>query len=388
MNYIISTILVLLVNLTFVSAASFTVSSYNCGGLSDHYDYLRAATMQQLMKERYRQESQQMALKNRMQAIFLKMIMANSQEEIEDECREWNEGNYGKLFWDSISESSNISWNHKVNQMITPYNVRPVVIFDERVSNFVKRHLQEITGDMVSELPELLRNGRYMMAKKIFSEHLNQDIICLQEADYLDESVFPDNYEVRFSESDHSVNGIAWNKDRFDLIKVVGAPLDRGFIIKLLDKVDNSIVAVASAHLTGCNPYKNEINPDNGRSDSMQGNLELITIMEWMEEQIDPDLLVIGMDSNVTPHHPRLLNLKRYYYQMDTHNELYATCTNPNLVLDTRIDFIAIRPRRVIYDDVSITNIPVLGVDLNNIENNISDHKPVAAEIICSDLED
>ena len=73
---------------------------------------------------------------------------------------------------------------------------------------------------------------------------------------------------------------------------------------------------------------------------------------------------------------------------MDTHNELYATCTNPNLVLDTRIDFIAIRPRRVIYDDVSITNIPVLGVDLNNIENNISDHKPVAAEIICSDLED
>ena len=55
------------------------------------------------------------------------------------------------------------------------------------------------------------------------------------------------------------------------------------------------------------------------------------------------------------------------------------TCTNPYQVLNTRIDWIALKSPNA--KAVSVTNIPVLSVGLNNIQTNISDHRPIAAKI-------
>lgn len=49
--------LLVLVSLHSLYATEFTVSSYNCGGLSLHYDYLRAVNMEKLMQERHIAES-------------------------------------------------------------------------------------------------------------------------------------------------------------------------------------------------------------------------------------------------------------------------------------------------------------------------------------------
>lgn len=44
------------------------------------------------------------------------------------------------------------------------------------------------------------------MAKRIFANHLNYDIICLHEANYLDSSLFQGNYQDLFAETTHSKN--------------------------------------------------------------------------------------------------------------------------------------------------------------------------------------
>jgi hypothetical protein len=64
---------------------------------------------------------------------------------------------------------------------------------------------------------------------------------------------------------------------------------------------------------------------------------------------------------------------------LDARNFLEPTCSNPYLVLNTRIDWIAVKGNRTALP--SITNIPVSSVGLNSIETNISDHKPIAAKI-------
>jgi len=75
---------------------------------------------------------------------------------------------------------------------------------------------------------------------------------------------------------------------------------------------------------------------------------------------------------------PRLSLLRDADYTLDYENALDATCTNPWQVLNTRIDWIAIKS---FSDDALISNIPVLGVGLNSLQTNISDHKPIAAQI-------
>lgn len=71
----------LLLSILNLSAAEFTISSYNCGSLSGHYDYLRAAAMQKLMQERYIAEPQNMSLNENIQKIALKILFSGDAQE-------------------------------------------------------------------------------------------------------------------------------------------------------------------------------------------------------------------------------------------------------------------------------------------------------------------
>ena len=63
----------------------------------------------------------------------------------------------------------------------------------------------------------------------------------------------------------------------------------------------------------------------------------------------------------------------------DFNNYLDGSCSSPYQVINTRIDWIAVKS---IDKSARIQNIPVLGVHLNSPETNISDHRPIAAKII------
>jgi endonuclease/exonuclease/phosphatase family metal-dependent hydrolase len=232
-------------------------------------------------------------------------------------------------------------------------------------------HLIDLTNKESGNRNQIIEEARAIMAKRIFANHLKFDIICLQEADYLNPSMFPENYEVLFGKNTHSVNGIAWNKERFELVETIGELMDRIYLVKLQDKHNGKTVLVASGHLSGCNPYRVE------KGDSTKGDHELKAILDLFDEN-DADFKVIGMDSNVTSLHPRLNILKEANFKIDYENHLESTCTNPHQVLNTRIDWITVKEGNI---PVSITNIPVLGVGLNSMQTNISDHKPVAAKI-------
>jgi hypothetical protein len=371
-------LVVLFLSFSLLTAAEFTISSYNCGGLSNHYDYLRASVMQKLMQERYLAEPAQMALNEEIQKLALKILFAS---EVEKQLaqQEWERKGYQHVFEEitaapTKSNSLNAIWNQKVESLITSYKVRPVVIHDQEVIQVLQDHLNDLTRTD-SDFQQQLQTARAIMAKRIFEHHLKFDILCLQEADYLDATLFPAHYEVRFAQTDHSKNGIAWNTQRFELIETIGDILGRAFAVKLRDKETGKTVLVASGHLTGCNPYRVELNEKTSLNDSAKGDSELQTTVNLFD-QLGADLMLVGMDSNVTSLHPRLTILKQSGYQLDYEHFLEPTCTNPYQVLNTRIDWIAVKSTQA-----SVTNIPVLSIGLNNIQTNISDHKPVAAKI-------
>lgn len=378
MLYFKSFFVSILFTFSLLSSAEFTISSYNCGGLSDHYDYLRAITMEKLMQERYIKEPEEMATNEKIQAVALKMLFSGGEAKQLAE-HEWKRNHYQavleKLIKNPLEASSpNASWYQQSDGMITNYQVRPVVIFDEEVKQSLQEHLEDFSKDE-DQLAQL-QQARTKMAQRIFQHHLKHDIICLQEADYLDESVFPDGYEGYLCETAHSVNGMVFRSSRFEFIKLIQLKTDRAFALQLLDKETNKMILVASGHLTGCDPYQVNKN-EKGKNDSEKGDKELQMIVHAFDEE-EGDIKIIGMDSNVTAVHPRLQILKNAGYEMDYENFLEPTCTNPNLLLNTRIDWITIKPGNT---DVEIKNVPVLSVGLNNMKTNISDHKPIAATI-------
>ena len=271
-----------------------------------------------------------------------------------------------------------MAWEQKVEETISSYKIRPVSIHDQEVNQMLNDHLSDLTNDKKAEQNELIEEARAKMAKRIFAHQLNYDILCLQEADYLNRNMFPEHYEVLFSDSSHSINGVAWNTKRFELVESLGNILGRAYLVKLQDKENGKTILIASGHISGCNPYRVEKDPVSGTSDSSKGDRELQTIIELFEAT-EADFKVIAMDSNVTSLHPRLNLLKEANYQIDYENHLEPTCTNPHQVLNTRIDWIAVKEEKP--QGLSILNIPVLGVGLNNMQTNISDHKPVAAKI-------
>ncbi len=367
-----------------LSATDFTVGSYNCGALSNHYDYYRAAAMQKLMQERYNAEPEAMARLERIQEVALKILFAKTTAEQELAQQTWDQNGYQQIFEaialrPLVQSSPNYPWHIKANEMITTYHVRPIILWDKEVVQMLTDHMRDITrgnDNNKIELEELMLQGWRVMAERIFRHQLKYDIICLQEADFLDPSMFPDGYQALFSES--LADGIAFNTKRFELVNVLGDIMGRGFAAKFRDKESGKTVLIASGHITGCNPFKVVKDLQSDKTDASKGNDELITIFRLLEEN-EADIKMIGMDSNVTATHPRLKIVKEYGYQIDSENYLEPTCTNPYQILDTRLDWIAVKSAGDIV--ASITNIPVNGVGLNSIQTNISDHKPIAARI-------
>lgn len=352
-----------------VFGADFTVASYNCGALADHYDYIRAVCMQGLIQERYNTEPEIMAQLEKIQNTALRMLFDN---DIEAQ-RQWDDNHYTEMLEHIIShpcqpESINKIWRQKSEQIVSPYDVRPIEIYDAEVYEILSDHMRDLIGYLRIDgnLNKWLDQVRRIMAVRIFRYQMKYDIICLQEADYLDNSVFPESYDVVFDQKSHSVNGIAWNKERFELIQVVGDITKQGFGILFRDRISDARVVVASGHLKGCNPFV-------GGADSIDGDQGLQTIIQTLES-CDADIKIIGMDSNVTGTHPRLNFLKDADYLIDSKNYLEPTCTSPWHVLNTRIDWIAVKNARIF-------NVPVQSVGLNELRTNISDHKPIASKI-------
>lgn len=372
-------ILILFFAVSNLFAEDFTISTYNCGSLSDHYDYLRAVAMQKLIQERYDAEPENMALNERMQAVALKILFAKNENDKKAMQKEWKEKGYEELSKKLTSapsepNSPNLKWNKKSEEIITTYKIRPISIFDQEVKEMLLGHIGDMTKEKDADLSHLTK-ARDVMAKRIFANHLKYDIICLQEADYLDDSTFPEHYQVLFSNTEHSRNGVVWNTNRFDLVEDLGDG-GRAYAVKLLDKSTNKIILVVSGHLSGCNPYRQEIDPITGASDSEKGDLELKEIVAICEDD-DVDMCIIGMDSNVTSLHPRMNILKDGNFNLDAENYLEPTCSSPHQILNTRIDWIALKSK----ESAKITNIPVSSVGLNSLRTNMSDHKPIAAKI-------
>ncbi len=375
MNLFKVIILLLIFSFSFLSSAELSVASYNCGGLSEHYDYLRGAGMQKVMQERYQAEPELMALNERIQQVALTILFAPEGIEKELAVQEWEQKGYQKIVEQitktpSEPNSPNVRWNQKVEQVITSYHVRPIVIHDCDVRDRVYTHIGDLTHNKKSSFSELLDETRSIMAKRIFSQFLKTDIICLQETDYLNPSCFPSNYEVVLFNDTHSQTGMAWNTDRLETVKILGT-IPHALAVLLIDKETGKTLLIASGHLKGCNPFKVVDH------DSSQGDQELQNIIDALDQQ-EADIKILGMDSNVTPLHPRLNILKNGDYQLDYTHFIESTCTNPYQVLNTRIDWIAVKSSET---QAIITNIPVVNVVLNNLQTNISDHKPVAAKI-------
>lgn len=364
-----------LISHSLLFSNEFTISTYNCGGLSNHYDYLRAVTMQKLMQERYNTEPEVMSQNEEIQKLALKILFSPQSAPAQ---KEWEEKNYSSILHhltgSPIEDSMHAVWNQKSQEMITSYKVRPVTILDDEVQQLLENHVKDLALDKEAKWEDQIKQARAVMATRIFYHHMKYDILCLQEADYLEPRMFPSHLEVILSDSTHSKNGIAWNKDRFELVENVGDILGRAYVVKLVEKETGKTVLVASGHITGCNPYRLE---ENNGADSAKGDAELQAVVDLLEEK-NADFMLMGMDSNVTSLHPRLKIIKNANYRMDFENFLEASCSNPNLILNTRIDWIVLK---TIHDQATITNIPVLGVGLNSVQTNMSDHKPVAAKV-------
>lgn len=362
-----------------LQCAELTIASYNCGALSEHYDYLRAACMHKVMQERFIAEPEKMALNEKIQAIAFKRFFGTPEEQKLAHA-EWHRKGYQRLFEQLTRADSNASWLQKANQIISNYKVRPVVITDPEVEETIQAHLIDLCrGQEDDDQQVLLQKGRAKMAERIFSHHLKFDILCLQEADDVEPLPIPDpdHYDFLFvSQKSHSFNAIAWKKERFEEIGASWDPMGRALVVKLKDKESGKTLLVASGHLSGCNPFQREIDPVTGLSDSQKGDAELQEAIDRLNEE-EGDLKLIAMDANVASTHPRLALLHDEGYQMDAENHFEMTCTNPNSLLNTRIDWIALKSQTA----AAITNIPVLGIGLNSLETNISDHKPIAAKI-------
>lgn len=370
---IISSLLIL----STAYGGEFTVASYNCGGLPGHYDYIRSVALYQLTLERALLEPEVINELETIQKLALKIIFTEDPLEKHYAKQLWESEEYANRFLTLTSHphtenSINAVWREKNAATVSGHKIRPTVIYNNEVKALLENHVQDLTG---KELNSGLEETIQVMAKKIFKEHLNFDLIALQEAYYMNPALFTDQYEVKFSEHNH--NGIAWNKERFELIETLGEISSRGFVLLFVDKESGKKVAVASGHLTGCNPFEREFDSVTGEPDSAKGSRELMQILEILE-QSGADIKILAMDSNVTATHPRLHLLKDTSYLLDYNNHLEPTCTSPWQILPTRIDWIAGKSSNTL---ITLKNIPIEGVGLNDPYSNMSDHNPIATMI-------
>lgn len=400
-----------------VSRIDFTVASYNCGGLPGSYDYLRSACMQKIMRKRSEQEPQIMAINNRIQELALRRMFSSSLEQaiVDQEWsvngysnwQQWlvqdpkdleseralldfyegqligeNEGKFGDGEEADAAQEGypigfNTSWYKMLQDTITPYHVSPISLYDDEVRRSLVDQARSILGEGAEEdLPRV----RKQMLRDIFEKHLKHDIICLQEANEIDPDMFPEGYNVRIARNPWSKNAIVWKKDRFKCQKIIGNRLQRAFAVCLQDKKTGREIAVASAHLQGCDPFIPRINEGRENYDCTPGDSQLGLLLTTLEQEFPDQIKLIGMDANVTALHPRLYLLKDLGYQVDYSKCIGPTCTNPYQILDTKIDWIALKQGKE-TDTAVVENLSVEGIHLNEIENNPSDHLPIAAKI-------
>lgn len=355
----------------------FTVSSYNCGGYINHSDYLRAACMSKIMHERFNEENDDMELLEEIQNLGLKKIFIEDPQEKKIIKEKWKLENFKEIYNritepHSNKDSKNHIWNNTVNKIISPYYQQPPSIYDAEIMNKIQKHVFSITRRAYKI--ETLTKTRELIIKQTIQDKLNSDIICLQEVEYLDPKFFSCEYEVILDKS-VSRNGIAWNKNRFVCIDV--AHLDKCSIVRLQDRTTLKIIAVASGHIYGCNAFNVQLNKKDGQPDSEKGDQQLINVLNYLNT-IEADMEILGLDLNVTALHPRMKLLKKNNYKLDHERFLGPTCTNPVMLLNTRIDWIALKNRNT---NASIKNIPINDIGLNDIYTNASDHKPIASVI-------
>ncbi len=325
-----------------LTATELTIASYNCGALPNHYDYLRAVCMGSLVEERNKVEPQIFKEANRIEELVLKNLL--SKEE-------------GYQFLESLLETAPF-WQTQSLELITPYNKRPIKM-DPLIQERLEAHLGAPWSD------ESVEKTRKEMARHIFAEELSADILCLQEANLIDSSLLPIDYQLV---SDGAI-ALAFSKSRFQLVEVVNRVAKRSLTLLLEDQSNGNRVIASSLHLTGCNPYREG-------EDSTKGDWELTETLAAMEE-IGADLYLIGMDSNVTSLHPRLVIPFQFGYQLDT-EDVTPTCTNPHSLLHTRIDWIMVKAP---HNPCKIIGIEMKSIGLNEMYSNISDHKPIYSKI-------
>jgi len=415
-------------------SASFTVASYNIGGRlggnGAHYDRAVAASLGKVMQRREQRETniRDMETIKRIQELSLKMLFAN-QEGMDAAAGEWTEAGYNQdpqWYFRNGRATRNQEAVVEYNRIISSY-------MGERASfrvqdQSVREMLNYQPGSMRAlssskAMPPSEDDVCKQQIRGIFRDSLRKDIICIQEANWIDHDVFAGSeYNSIFTNLPPSEtgstqppkNGIAWNRNRFDLIKVIESVAKRAIAVQLRDKENGKIVSVASAHISGCDPfYRNEQVPNPRRArevtapseeeektaevassslaldssitqerqriyDSTKGDVELRDLLEKLDQE-SSDVSVIGVDSNVTSLHPRMGILKELGYQLDYTHYLYPTSTNPNCCLDTRIDWIVVKEGNT--PAVSVVNIPVDGVRLNDVSTNVSDHRPIASQV-------
>lgn len=352
-------------------STELTVSSYNAGSLPGHYDYIRTVPMQLLSQERYELEPEKLGTLQRIQRTALQILFSEDPIIKTRATEEWELNNYQTLLTEIVSPVDPLEatkWHEKALSMMSSYKDFPVKIYDSSVKELFKTYVNELNQGQSDNI----LTARSHLAKRIFQYHLNHDLIALQETNYLDQSLFPETHDVILTEG----MGIAWNKQRFELLKVVEAN-HRALIATFRDRESGQIIALASGHLTGCDPFKQGVNPSTGLPDSTRGDEELKRILATLD-QLEGTLKILAMDSNVTATHPRLNQLAAAEFRLDSENALEETCTNPITALNTRIDWIGIKSSD---RGITITNIPVQNVGLNSPTTNISDHKPIAAKI-------
>ncbi len=369
--------------MNFSLPCTFTVGSYNSGGLPGHYDYQRACVMQKIMSQRYEEEPELMQNNFVMQKWGLKKIY---QKDPEGERTERDRGCsdlFAAICQPPKDEPGNLhfGWFKRVEQAISSYKSaykNAVRIFDlevkSKLENFIGWTRNGATPRYVK-----LEEARRSLAGKIFEKSLTQHIVCLQEANFLQDFDFPSRYEKQFSRGCNTLTAVLWDKNRFRPLEIIHNIANRAIAVLLEDRFSGKTILVASAHLTGCNPYREEIAP-NGVKDSEKGDAQLQEILERLD-CYDVDLKILAIDANVTSLHPRLQWLPRKGYWLDCINYLYPTCTNPYYVLDTRIDWIAVKVRPGL--NALGGNLPIDRVRLNGMANNMSDHRPIALEIRC-----
>lgn len=378
---------------TGINKFTMKVISYNCDCLSNNYAYLRSIVLGELIKKRkeinnVNENTNDMIINEEIQKLALKAKFDKDQQSLSS--YEQYLKNNEKLIEQLSSEDGSIEWINELNKSMTLFKDRKVNV--DILDNSIKQKFKNETKINEKNKANIVSNDvmkfRKINFKELFCKKLcPYDIMCLQEADYIEPSMFPKNYNGVFSKASVDKKAIVWDKNRYLCIEVTDELIINKknekenvyFAVQLIDKYFHIRLLVISGHFAGCNPYQ-PIYTD-GKMDSNRGDINCQQTIKFANDKSSKysiDITIIGMDTNVTAMHPRMDIIANEDYKIDTTN-WEATSTNPVQIVDTRIDHIAMKSK---YSTMKIKNIPINSVLLNDAFNP-SDHKPI--EVIISD---